>query len=83
MIGDVLLGLFDGVSGLVLGLLPMGALVAGSMTLPTGWLYGYDVLNSFLPVSEALAAVSALLALRMLMLSLKSVLFVKSLLPFG
>ena len=81
MISDAIQSIFSGVTGLFLGLLPVGTLL-GSLTLSAGWLWGYDTLNSFLPIAEVLAAVTALLAMRMTMISLKLVTFVYKLLPF-
>jgi len=33
-----------------------------NLTIPSGWLYGYDMLNTFLPISESLALVAIMVA---------------------
>jgi len=82
MIGDAILTLFSGVSNLFLGLLPLGAILTG-FTIQAGWIWGYDVLNAYLPIAEILIAVTVLLTLRMTMIAVRAMVFVKSLIPFA
>lgn len=57
------IGGLQAVLNFFLGFLPTGTLLPG-LVLPTGWLYGYNVLNAFLPISEVLSAASLLVGLR-------------------
>ena len=74
MIADALIGVAQSIIAGIASLLPAG--VPLGLVLPTGWLYGYDVLNSFLPVSELLLASGVLLGLRLLIFGLKTGLLV-------
>jgi len=58
---DVALGFTGAVVSTVIGLLPDAADLG--ITIPSGWINGYDWLDSFLPLHEALAFVAIFLAL--------------------
>jgi len=62
---DVVLGwlgtVIQGLAALadqVVALLPNAADL--HITIPSGWIYGYNIINTFLPLSECLAFVAAL-----------------------
>lgn len=81
MITDAIFDAVGGVSTLLVGLLPVGALLTG-LTIPSGWLWGYDVINAYLPVSEILIAASVLVGARITMIGVKAMVFVYKLIPF-
>jgi hypothetical protein len=81
VIVDRLIDVLRGGYEVLVNLLPEGDTLG--LVLPSGWLYGYDVLNSFLPVAEVLAAASVLLALRMAVFTFRMIYTLKQLVPLA
>lgn len=77
-IGVIVQGLI-GLAHLVIGLLPDAGPLG--LAVPTGFIYAFDVLNTFLPLAEALAFVGVLVTAAMAVMTFRLAVTIYHLIP--